>query len=206
MERTFLGSGILPALTDTVPAGNSGAFRILYRIILRQVPTLDDIAKVLNIGVAGSITTILDDLCRFLVIGTACQTLIAFPAATHRSEQICCMVGNGVFHTGVLAEVSSDRHIAAIGILLLRFLRIDRLAIPTAAAPAVPGKRGLHAEAVIGILCQLRFTVAGFQNELCHRHAGKDASGFLVRSKQRANLCHCLCFREIFQRRSLHAR
>ena len=116
------------------------------------------------------------------------------------------MVGNGVFHTGVLAEVSSDRHIAAIGILLLRFLRIDRLAIPTAAAPAVPGKRGLHAEAVIGILCQLRFTVAGFQNELCHRHAGKDASGFLVRSKQRANLCHCLCFREIFQRRSLHAR
>lgn len=58
---------------------------------------------------------------------------------------------------------------------------------------------------VIGILCQLRFTVAGFQNELCHRHAGKDARGFLVRSKQRTDLCNCFCFREIFQRRSLHA-
>lgn len=68
MERTFLGSGILPALTDTVPAGNSGAFRILYRIILRQVPTLDDIAKVLNIGVAGSITTILDETVCLLVL------------------------------------------------------------------------------------------------------------------------------------------
>ena len=63
------------------------------------------------------------------------------------------MVGNGVLHTGVLSEISGDRDIAAIGILLLRFLGIDRLAIPTAAAPAVPGKRGLHAKAVISILC-----------------------------------------------------
>lgn len=39
------------------------------------------------------------------------------------------MVGNGVFHTGVLAEVSSDRHIAAIGILLLRFLGITIMAV-----------------------------------------------------------------------------
>ena len=104
------------------------------------------------------------------------------------------MVGNGVLHTGVLSEISGDRDIAAIGILLLRFLSIDRLTIPTAATPAVPGKRGLHAKAVICILCQLRFTIAGLQNKLRHRHAGEDAGLLLVFGKQRADLCHCLCF------------
>ena len=102
---------------------------------------------------AGGIAAILDDLHSLLVIRASCQTFITFPAAIHRTEQICRMVGNGVLHTGVLSEISGDRDIAAIGILLLRFLGIDRLAIPTAAAPAVPRKRGLHAKAVISILC-----------------------------------------------------
>ena len=206
MECALLGSRILPAFADTVPTGDNRTLRSLCHIILREIPTRDDTAKVLYIGVAGRITTILDDLYRFLVIRTACQTFIAFLTAVHRTEQICRMVGNGVLHTSVLAEVSGDRHIAAIVILLLRFLGIDGLAIPTAAAPAVPGKRGFHAEAVIGILCQFTLTVAGFQNELCHRHASEDATGFLVCSKQRTDLCHSFCFREIFQRRSLHAR
>ena len=88
----------------------------------------------------GSVTAVLDDLCRLLVIGAACQTFIAFLVAVHRTKQIRRMVGNGVLDTSVLAEVSGDRDIAAIVILLLCFLGVDRLAIPTAAAPAVPGQ------------------------------------------------------------------
>ena len=117
---------------------------------------------------AGRITTIFDQLYRFLVIRAAGQTFIAFLTAVHRTEQICRMIGNRVFHTSVLSEVGCNRDHRAIIILLLCFLGIDRLAIPTAAAPAVPGKRSLHAKAVISILCQLRFTVAGLKNELSH--------------------------------------
>ena len=202
MERTFLGSGILPALTDTVPAGNSGAAG--GRIVLCQIPTLDDIAEVLHIGVTGRIPAILDDLSSLLIIGAASQTFVAFLVAVHRTKQIRRMVGNGVLHTIVLAEVSGNRNHRAIRILLLRFLGVDGLAVPTAAAPAVPGQRGLHAKAVVGILRQFALTVSGLQNELRHRHTGKDATGFLVRSKQRTNLCNCFCFGEILQRSRLH--
>ena len=174
-------------------------------IILCQVPAFDDIAEILHIGVAGGIAAILDDLHSLLVIRASCQTFITFPAAIHRTEQICRMVGNGVLHTGVLSEISCDRDIAAIGILLLRFLGIDRLAIPTAAAPAVPGKRGLHAKAVISILCQFTLTVAGLQNKLRHRHAGKDAGLLLVFGKQWTDLCQCLGFRQVLKGRCLQA-
>ena len=62
------------------------------------------------------------------------------------------MVGNGILHTGVLSEISGDRDHRTVIILFLCFLGIDGLPIPTAAAPAVPGKRGLHAKAPEGIM------------------------------------------------------
>ena len=143
---------------------------------------------------AGGIAAILNDLHSLLVVRASGQTFITFPTAIHRTKQVGSVVGNGILHTGVLSEVSGDRDHRTIIILFLRFLGIDRFTIPTAAAPAVPGKRGLHAEAVICILCQLRFAIAGLQNKLRHRHTGEDARLLLVFGKQRADLCHCLCF------------
>ena len=105
MESTLLRSRILPAFADTVPAGDNRTLRSLCRIILREIPTHDDTAKVLYIGVAGRITTIFDQLYRFLVIRAAGQTFIAFLTAIHRTEQISRMVGNGILAFAVIFVV-----------------------------------------------------------------------------------------------------
>ena len=54
MECALLERSILPALTHTVPARNGGA-AAGGGIVLCQIPTLDDIAEILHIGVAGSL-------------------------------------------------------------------------------------------------------------------------------------------------------
>ena len=153
---------------------------------------------------AGRIPAILDDLHSLLVVRASGQTFIAFLTAVHRTKQIRRMVGNGVLHTAILAEVSGDRDHRAIIILFLRFLGVDGLAIPCRVRPGIPGKRSLHAETVVCILCQFGCAVPRFQNKLCHRHTGKDARLFLVLGKQWPNLCHRLCFRQVLKGRCLH--
>ena len=102
------------------------------------------------------------------------------------------MICNGVLNGAVLAEVGRDGHIAAIRVLLSGLHGVDGMPIPRRASPAVPRQRGFHA-------------VAGFQNELRHGHAGKDAGLLLVCGKQRGHLCHNLCGLHILQRSCLQA-
>lgn len=100
------------------------------------------------------------------------------------------MVVDGVLDGVIPAEICRNAYIAAIRVLLSGFHRIHGIPIPGRTRPVVPGKRCLHAKTVIGILCQLGLTVAGFQNELCHGHTGKDTGLSLVSREQRCYLCH----------------
>ena len=96
------GLGILPGLTDAVPCDCRLAF--LY-IVLSEVPPLDDGAEVLNISQARCIAAVLDDLHGFLVVGAALQTVIAEFAAVLRSEEVYAVIGDGILHTRIFAEV-----------------------------------------------------------------------------------------------------
>ena len=101
-ERPLLGCGIRPILAHTIKT----SFRCVSRgrIILREVPLLDDTAKLLHIVKARRIAALLDDLHRFLVIRTARQPLIPLPAAVHSTQQISGVVCDGVLKGSIVVE------------------------------------------------------------------------------------------------------
>ena len=202
-ERTLLGCGIRPILAHTVQgrSGRSG----YRRIVLGQVPLLNDPAELLHIVKARRIATILDDLHGFLVVRAVCQSFVPLLAAVHSPQQVSGMVVDRVLNGTVLSEVCRNAHIAAVRVLLPGFHRIHGMPIPGRTRPGVPGKRCLHAKTVIGILCQFGLAVAGFQNELRHGHAGKDAGLPLVSREQRGHLCHNRCRLHVLQRGCLQA-
>lgn len=184
--RTFLRFGILPCLTDAVP-GNSRL--VFLHIVLREVPPLDDRAEVLHVSKARGIAAILDDLRSLLVVSATLQTVIAEFAAVLRAEEVCAVVCNGILHARVLAEVCCDGFIAAVRVLFLCLLGVLALAVPGRAAPGVAGEGAFHAEHVIGVLCQFRFAVAGFEDELRHRNRCEDNS--LIISPQTVSNTQC---------------
>ena len=109
------------------------------------------------------------------------------------------MIGNGVLHARIFPEIRRDSHIGTIRILLPGLLGVDALAVPGRACPCVPGEGLLHAKAVIGILRQLRLSVARLQDELRRRHRSKNAGLLLICSEQRADLLNDIRFRQVLQ-------
>ena len=75
---SLLGSGIRPALTDAVPFNRS---RSLGLVVLREVPSLDDAAELGNVGRAGGVAAVFNDLHGLLVILAALEPIIAEFAA-----------------------------------------------------------------------------------------------------------------------------
>jgi len=112
------------------------------------------------------------------------------------------VVGNGILHTIVLAEVSRDGDHLAI-FLFLCLLGVGALAIPGRATPGITGERLLHTEAVVGILCQFALAVTRLQNELGKGYRCKNTTLFLIGSEQRSHPRNHICLREILERRCL---
>lgn len=165
LERTFLRLGIRPCLTDAVPCDRR--FGLLH-IVLREVPPLDDGAEVLHIGKARGVAAILDDLHGFLVVRASLQPFVAELVSVLCAEQISGMVGDGILHARIFAEVRRDCFVAAVRVLLLRLLGVLALSVPCRTAPCVAGEGAFHTEHIICVLRQFGFAVAGFEDKLRH--------------------------------------
>ena len=113
------------------------------------------------------------------------------------------MVGNGILHALVFAEIRCDGDIAAVCILLLGLLGIYGLSVPGRTAPCVPGERFLHAEDIVGLLRQFTFAIAGLKDELRHRNGCQDARFLLVCRKQCPYTLYNICLKFPGKGRSL---
>lgn len=117
-------------------------------IILGQVVPLNEIAEFVHITEVSGITAVLDDLHRFLVIPASGKALIPFAPSFLRAQKVSRVVGHGILHTGIFAEIRRNRHIASILVLLLGRDGMDRTAIPGGAHPGV-ARQGSKSSSVL---------------------------------------------------------